>query len=533
MKKVVFSLLIVMVLFLSISLLVACGDDSGEKVDVNVKFMVGENVVQEATYKTGDYINNPQIYEYLNYTISHWTVNGKKKNAIFPYQVGTTDIVFYAYATRWISVSFYVDGVNYETWDYESDELVYTPDVTPSKDGCIFRYWALDNQIVTFPYDLADLDSDATSIRFDAVFEMQSEVEFIVDGEVVNSYKYGEGDKLQLAPTPEKDGYTFIYWQDEEGNRAQAGQVVDKDMTFTAVFEDRLYTINYYVGNSSSPYKTLYSSGKVLELEYTGSGDFYGWYTTSAFKTKYNFNKNVTKSVNIYGKVVSSNYSILQNLNNTQISIDTTDFKSTYKFNATYPTSVFLSVSNATVSFVYRFTTTNNKEVMISYDMFNGTINGAYGNDEAKISIIVPKYNYYELSYTSYTYQELVYGAYYNEYLKELGLYLAKTVGSYVQNYYDNFTGGTIVTGGVADPDKSYVVKVTSTNKNINVVAQDEFYSIKIQNSDGDYIYYAKNAKTASIANLESGIYKVIVTYENNYTTYKLRQILTYSIQVS
>lgn len=533
MKKVVFSLLIVMVLFLSISVFVACGEDSGEKVDVTVKFMVGDTVVSEGTYKTGEYVQDPQMDEYLNYTISHWTVNGNRKNAIFPYQVGTADITFYAYTTQWINVAFYVDGANYENWDYESDELVYAPDVNPTKDGYLFRYWALDGKVVKFPYDLSDVDDTTTQIKFQAVFELQSVVTFESDGEVVNTYIYGEGDKLQLAPAPEKSGYTFIYWQDEEGNRAEGGSVVTKDATYTALFEKNLYTINYYIGNSSTPYKTLYSSGKVLELEYTGSGNFYGWYTSSAFKTKYNFNKTVSKNVNIYGKVVTSNYSILQNLNNTKIDVDTTNFKSTYKFNATYPTSISLNVSNATVSFTYKFTTTNYKDVSISYDMMAGTINGAFGSDEAKVAVTVPKYNYYELSYTSYTYTELVYGAYYNEYLKELGLHLAKLVGEYVQDYYDNYTGGTIVTGGVADPDKTYTVRVNTSNKTINVNAAEEFYSVKVQNSDGDYIYYDTNIKSASISNLSSGIYKVIVVYETNYTTYVLRQILTYSIQVS
>lgn len=72
-------------------------------------------------------------------------------------------------------------------------------------------------------------------------------------GNEIESNTFGEYNTVTL-PTPEKEGYTFQYWQDDNGNQFNAGFVLStsvvgrNDITLTAIWSknmDIVYTVTY------------------------------------------------------------------------------------------------------------------------------------------------------------------------------------------------------------------------------------------------------------------------------------------------
>ena len=534
MKKLAYSLLFVMILTLSIFLFVSCGEDEQETplAQVNVKFMIGDTVYKEAVMTEGDSIEDPGIKEYGAYSISYWTVNNTSKFAVFPYTVGKSDITFKANTTRLIKVSFYSDGEKLYAEDYKTSEKVYAIE-SPEKEGYKFMGWEYNDELVKFPYSLKTFEED--ELRFEAIFEKLSKVECYAFGEQLSSGYYINGITISLPEEPKVSGYTFLYWQDEKGNRITDKSLIDGDMYISAIFEKNLYTVNYYIGSSAKPYKTLYVSSKALELKYEGDGVFYGWYTTSSYATKYDFTKTLSSDIDLYGKVYTSDYSILRSYGSTQkASINTTVFSS-LAFDTTYPTTVTISVASNKVKATYSFTTTDKKKGTIVYDMFAGTITGTYGTNEAGISITVDKYNYQEINLSNYIYTETVVtevSGKYNPSLKTIALKVAEVTYNYIHNEY-NSAKTEVVTTGIADPEKTYTVSVTKSGKTINMSSNETFYSVKLFNEDSlEYMYYAQNSKSVSVSNLIAGDYVVTFAFDQTIDGNRIRQYINVSISI-
>ena len=75
--------------------------------------------------------------------------------------------------------------------------------------------------------------------HIDMVGELVHKVKYIVDDEVIAEYFMATTDKIDgREPHPEKEGYTFLGWADEEGNFIVNEQRVERDMTLTAVYVD-------------------------------------------------------------------------------------------------------------------------------------------------------------------------------------------------------------------------------------------------------------------------------------------------------
>ena len=515
--------------------LIACGEDSQDTLaQVNVKFMIGDAVISEATYTEGDTVANPNISEYQSLTVSYWTVNGNSRRALFPYKVGNTDLVFYAHTIQNINASFYSDGTEVQSGTYSSNDFIQAPQ-SPTKDGYRFRYWAINNQEASFPYYLNN--ETETRLRFDAVFEKLYTVQFVSDGNVVTTNEYLKGDTIVMAPTPSKSNNTFIYWQDANGNRFEEGSKVVDDATYTAIFEKDLYSATYYVGTSQRTYKVLYTSGKVLDLKYEGDGNFYGWYTTKNYTQKYDFSKPISGNVSIYGKVYSTDYEIIYSRgSNQKAPIDPSNFNSTYGFSGTsYPTYISISVGGANIKATYTFYN-NGQKLTIAYDMMtNGEILCTYGA-YSQIKIVVPKYNYEAISFNSYTTYDLKNGqgnTYYNEKLEQFGLFIASEANAYIQSIYDTTKADGIISTGVEDPDLNVSLNVTTLNNKISATTNLNYYSLKVQDSSGNYVYYSQNANSSLTQELKEGTYKVIAIFENPKEGYVLRQILTYAIYIA
>lgn len=107
-------------------------------------------------------------------------------------------------------------------------------------------------------------------------------VNFYVDGVVVNTVTLDEGAKLTFPADPEKTDYTFIGWFDTEGNQVEDGKTITKDMELTAKFEVIKYTLTIDYNDGTGKIDTYnYASGTILKKPTMPSRkgySFAGWY---------------------------------------------------------------------------------------------------------------------------------------------------------------------------------------------------------------------------------------------------------------
>ncbi len=209
--------------------------------------------------------------------------------------------------------------------------------------------------------------------------------------------------------------------------------------------------------------------------------------------------------------------------------IDNSGIYSTYGFNSSdAPNTINVSNSVGNIDATYKFTC-NGKDTKITYSLIKGEIECSYGA-VSKIKLTVPKYNYTDVNFDSYTVTDIKNGlgnAYYNDKLEKLALYVASCAVSYANDAYQSAISGGVVTNGEAKPDKNYTVNVTNSGSTINVSTSATYYKVKVINEDDQCVYYSTNASQMSVSNLESGNYRVVVIFANKYPSYILRQYYT------
>ncbi len=113
----------------------------------------------------------------------------------------------------------------------------------------------------------------------------QKSYEVTVDGEKIFSV---QGGSLFTPPTPEKSGYRFVNWVNEQGEEVQTPLLVDKNVKLLARFEVVEYDINYWLngGEFKDTVQTSFTveSGEiVLAIPVKGGEAFMGWYLTNDY----------------------------------------------------------------------------------------------------------------------------------------------------------------------------------------------------------------------------------------------------------
>ena len=129
-------------------------------------------------------------------------------------------------------------------------------------------------------------------------------VTFMVDGEVYESFSFDEGERLAVPFPPEKDGYVFLGWFEEDGTPLDE-EFVMKPLTLYAKFER--YKINLYDGEDlyltvdylkEDPNFKLPVPQKLIKTGFT----FIGWYTMDGYK--FDQDVEVNEVLDLYSKYV-------------------------------------------------------------------------------------------------------------------------------------------------------------------------------------------------------------------------------------
>ena len=220
------------------------------------------------------------------------------------YGEGDYNLVYYLdiYRLGHRSYSFVADGVTVFPEKTVEEQTYVSAPAAPEKPGYTFNGWyalslnleeidfssLIPDKPVTFPYRL-DYDT-----KFLAIFKPN-----------VYTATYDENGGKPLAQKtenvtfdttfvpaePERDGYTFIGWQDSEGNvfKSLPQWKYLASETFTAQWELNTYSISYVLNGGVNPENTVYEytildeTVTLLSPSKTGY-DFCGWFVDADFK---------------------------------------------------------------------------------------------------------------------------------------------------------------------------------------------------------------------------------------------------------
>ncbi len=211
---------------------------------------------------------------------------GNKKD-----EFSISDVIWYVYKRQ--SDGYHIDGYvsTYITYDPNYGENLAT--VTGSKlryntkatiaenpfirnDGYAFAGWSTseNGEVVYKPGDTIENLTSKLTLYAQWTDENVYEVTFKYgydNGNNTDIFHYENGLKsgsiLTNVPEPERDGYDFSGWKDEDGNVFTSDQIknkaVIKNTTYTAEWtpkNDTKYTVEYYVQNLSDDGYSLYDT---------------------------------------------------------------------------------------------------------------------------------------------------------------------------------------------------------------------------------------------------------------------------------
>lgn len=540
MKKVKLILLTIVIMLIVCSVLFACSQEdenvNAEIVDINVKFYIGETLYKEGTYKTNDIIEMPDIKTYNGLTINYWSLNN---NVIFSsYTAGQEDLVFIANATKTIEVSFISDGETVAKYYPNHDAKISSNLENPTKTGYTFKYWTLNNEKVNFPLDLSNY-SNFEKLDIVAFFEKNIDISFIADDTVYKVSNITKNTQVARPTNPNKDGHSFIYWIDNNGNKVDFSKTLNEDTSYFAVFEKDFYRVNYYVGNTL--YDTLYTNDYALDINCENTEFFYGWYANSSLTTPFNFENKLTKNINLYAKTITTKYDVIyKQIGSSYIYTIPQEYMN--KFNASYAFDGYrntfsLTLNQAAKSLVakYNFKRSNNKTIYISFDLINGIAEATYGSaaeagSYSYVKLKFDAYNYGLMDYSFYQILNVNEGAFVED-LKGMLEDIATMTYNYVQGQYDAYIAGydsTIVRETMPTCSSTFTYEYNSTN--LVVSSTDNYYSVKLI-KDNDVVSYDTNNKNI-IFDLEEGDYTLVVIYEYSVQDRVYREVISKKIVI-
>ena len=230
-----------------------------------------------------------------------------------------------AYITVWYgeeyNVVYYLDiyRLGHRTYSYYSDGKVYRAETTveeqtylsapeaPTKVGYTFEGWYANvltdsisiggitipslpagTQTATFPYRLDN------NVQFVAVFtpNVYTATFDVNGGKPIDNQTQNVTYDTEFTPVaPERDGYTFVGWADEDGNvfNSTVWQY-PQSTTFTAQWQLDTYTLTYVFNDDDNTTFdvefTVISDEIVFEEPSMHAYDFVGWYLESDFINK-------------------------------------------------------------------------------------------------------------------------------------------------------------------------------------------------------------------------------------------------------
>lgn len=185
--------------------------------------------------------------------ISSWTNGGNTYASGSTYTFAAADVggkvVFIGTPTATSHHAiFVVDGTTVSDNTYAEGTAITAP-TDPAKEGYTFKGWspAVGNM-------------DTQDITFTATWEKIAYTITYVNGTSQEVFTVNFGDELEIPADPEKDGWTFVKWNDGSGNEpSYYATMPASNLTFTAEFSQNAVTVTYYAYGTDAAKAADYS----------------------------------------------------------------------------------------------------------------------------------------------------------------------------------------------------------------------------------------------------------------------------------
>ena len=269
--------------------------DVTHKYEVN--FMVdGANHNSQIVLKDGK-VTIPTNPAKSGYIFEGWTLDGNNVVNLASYTV-TQNVTFTAKFTKQYSVVFKYEDTTLKNETVKSGNYATAPTAT-STAYKVFNGWKVNGVAV----NVSEYRITADTV-FIADITYKYDVKFMADGKAHNTQVVERNGKPTVPANPTKTNYIFVGWSIDGTNTVNVGNyTVTENVTFTAVFRIKTYTVTFKNGTTTLSTQTVEHGNKANA-------------PTNPTKTNYIF---VGWSIDGTSTVNVSNYAITENVTFTAV----------------------------------------------------------------------------------------------------------------------------------------------------------------------------------------------------------------------
>ncbi|MCQ2592571.1 MAG: InlB B-repeat-containing protein [Treponema sp.] len=276
-----------------------------------ITFKSGIEGVAAVTQQVGGGVSTllkENTFERENYTFAGWALNNETKKAYDDADeiIVNEDITLTALWSPIIyTITFNSDGGDeIEACEYKAGEEVDLSQYVPTKDGYTFAGWSYLDKVIT-KVPVGDIILKAVWIKDIITYQVIFEPNGGNLGETSPSYMYTYGVAFEL-PVPTKDGYSFEYWETEDGTVVDISKDIPlveayQTLKLSAVWKIKTYKVTFVNGESTKEVEVEYNS-KVEEFAdpVRDSYTFLGWYDSNG--SKFSFDQTIMNDLTLEAK---------------------------------------------------------------------------------------------------------------------------------------------------------------------------------------------------------------------------------------
>ena len=229
-------------------------------IDYTVTYYVDDTKTEVAYTRTAAYESNYNVPTPTKegHTFVAWMNADGTESGLNPTDVTTIPLKGAEYYATWTVNSYelvyrtnggtFSDGKNVKTFmiPYGTAKADWDVAETPNNPGYTWEGWNTATAPATMPAERVTITGKWTQEFYTVTF-VDSLSDEVYSEESLLAY----GDPVTVIDNPEKEGYTFLYWADAEGNEVTPADTMDDIgangavLTYTAIWDANEYTITF------------------------------------------------------------------------------------------------------------------------------------------------------------------------------------------------------------------------------------------------------------------------------------------------
>jgi uncharacterized repeat protein (TIGR02543 family) len=267
------------ILFASLFILIACGDDAPKEFIVTFNSNGGSNVT-EIVVEEGDTFVLPADPTRPGYTFDDWYIDEDLETVFNDFLITQNITVYAKWTINAYTVTFNVDGGSAVTNASVNYNQTLTVPANPTKDGYNFVGWYTDEAKTQAFVSTTPITENIILYAKWAVITYQATFNFPEGSPLVVTFEDGD---IITTPTPrEITGYTFVGWYYDEAFTLPKGgdDTIDEDCDLYARYDKNVYTVTFESngGSEKATENVLYEESISGENPLYEGKTFMGWF---------------------------------------------------------------------------------------------------------------------------------------------------------------------------------------------------------------------------------------------------------------